>query len=897
MRWLLVVLAMVVTGHGNAAHHGHAHHRAIHRRAREPKELHLAAVFPMQGHGGWLGGQGCLPAALMALEDVNNRTDLLPGYRLRLHWRDSQCNPGKAASEMYDLIYDFPTKLMMLGGCSIVSSTIGEAAKMWNLIVVSYGSSSPALSNRKRFPTFFRTHPSATIHNPTRIKLFNMFEWSRIAIIQEAEEVFTSTGVDLEARCKEANIEVVSRVNFITDPTDAVKTLKRQDARIIVGMFYVAAARRVFCEAFRQKIFGKQYVWLLIGWYEDDWYTIQDKGHNCTTEELKQALEGHITTEALMLYKEENKTISGMTSKTFMDRYIQTLEKDNNTNGRRPEGFQEAPLAYDAIWAVALALNKTIARLRQRGELIENFTYTNKRIMSELWKAMNATQFLGVSGYVSFSAKGDRMAQTQIEQMINGTYYKIGYYDYPTDDYQKTNFEPQWIDGKPPQDRTIIKTTLRTVSLGLYAGMTSVALLGILWAVGLLIFNWVFRHSRYIAWSHPSCNNILLFGVIVCLFSVALLGLDGQFVDATVYWHICQARAWLLANGFSLAFGSMFSKIWRVHRLATKAKTESKAEIQKIKSWKLYSVVGILLAIDAIILISWSVIDPMQRKIQVFPHEDPPGDVDEDVKIQPELELCVSEHHNIWLGVMYSYKGLVLLFGIFLAYETRSVKIKVLNDSRLVGMSIYNVVILCLITTPVTLVIGSQQDACFAFVALAIIFCSYISMTLVFIPKITELVRRPRERQDCRSLIDNASSREEEERLRRLQIENEALKKQIQEKEDQIEAIKKKLADRAKTASQVHPAPTKEPVRTTAGMPLRVLSAATTNAGILLCSKRFWRQPLASRNIASDHPPCYRQYCSRTATSFGNWWRKHRPACHAVHNSRSKNVSTCFANS
>lgn len=38
---------------------------------------------------------------------------------------------------MYDLIYDFPTKLMMLGGCSIVSSTIGEAAKMWNLIVVS----------------------------------------------------------------------------------------------------------------------------------------------------------------------------------------------------------------------------------------------------------------------------------------------------------------------------------------------------------------------------------------------------------------------------------------------------------------------------------------------------------------------------------------------------------------------------------------------------------------------------------------------------------------------------------------------------------------------------------------------------------------------------------------
>ncbi|GFY66191.1 gamma-aminobutyric acid type B receptor subunit 1, partial [Trichonephila inaurata madagascariensis] len=158
------------------------------------------------------------------------------------------CNPGLGATVMYDLLYNPPQKLILLGGCSIVCSTIAEAAKMWNLVVVSYGSSSPALSNRKRFPTFFRTHPSATIHNPTRIKLFQKFKWSRIAIIQEAEEVFISTGEDLEARCKEAGIEVATRQSFISDPTDAVRNLVRQDARIIVGMFYVAAARKVICE-------------------------------------------------------------------------------------------------------------------------------------------------------------------------------------------------------------------------------------------------------------------------------------------------------------------------------------------------------------------------------------------------------------------------------------------------------------------------------------------------------------------------------------------------------------------------------------------------------------------------------------------------------------------------
>lgn len=62
---------------------------------------------------------------------------------------------------------------------------------------LSYGSSSPALSNRQRFPTFFRTHPSATLHNPTRVKLFEKWGWKKIATIQQTTEVFTSVSLDL----------------------------------------------------------------------------------------------------------------------------------------------------------------------------------------------------------------------------------------------------------------------------------------------------------------------------------------------------------------------------------------------------------------------------------------------------------------------------------------------------------------------------------------------------------------------------------------------------------------------------------------------------------------------------------------------------------------------------
>lgn len=85
------------------------------------------------------------------------------------------------------------------------------------------------------------------MQNPARIRIFEQFKWKKITIIQSVEEVFTSTAKDLEEQCREKGIRV-ERQSFYGDPTDAVKTLVRQDARIIVGLFYVTEARRVLCQ-------------------------------------------------------------------------------------------------------------------------------------------------------------------------------------------------------------------------------------------------------------------------------------------------------------------------------------------------------------------------------------------------------------------------------------------------------------------------------------------------------------------------------------------------------------------------------------------------------------------------------------------------------------------------
>lgn len=768
------------------------------------KKLYIGALFPMSG--GWPGGQACLPSAQMALDLVNKRTDILPDYELELIYYDSMCDPGEATKLLYDLLYTEPIKIVLMPGCSSVSTLVAEAARMWNLIVLSYGSSSPALSNRQRFPTFFRTHPSATLHNPTRVQLFQKWKWTKIATIQQTTEVFTSTLDDLEQRVKEAGIEISVRQSFLTDPAVAVKNLKRQDARIIVGLFYETEARKVFCEVYKEKLYGKKYVWFLIGWYADNWFKIKDPSINCTVEQMTEAVEGHVTTEIVMLNPETVRGASNLTSQEFL---TQLMSKLGGKNPEETGGFQEAPLAYDAVWALALALNKTVGPLKAKGRRLEDFNYNNKDITAEIYRALNTSSFEGVSGHVVFDAQGSRMAWTLIEQLQGGSYKKIGYYDMTKGNLSWYGND-RWIGAEPPADQTVVIQQFRYLSQKLFISVSVFAGLGILMGIVCLTFNIYNSNVRYIQNSQPYLNNMTAVGCMMALAAVFPLGIDGLHVQNSQFPVVCQFRLWLLGLGFSLAYGSMFTKIWWVHTVFTKKDEKKDKRKQHLEPWKLYATVGVLLVIDVLSLMIWQIVDPLYITVEKFTKEAPKGDVDQ--LIEPLLQHCSSEKMNTWLGVVYGYKGLLLLLGIFLAYETKSVSTEKINDHRAVGMAIYNVSVLCMITAPVTMILSSKQDASFAFASLAIIFSVYITLVVLFVPKMRRLITRGEWQSDQQETMKTGSStnNNDEEKSRQLERENKELQKIIQEKEERVSELRNQLSERQALRSRRRPSSTNQ---------------------------------------------------------------------------------------
>ncbi|XP_023348686.1 gamma-aminobutyric acid type B receptor subunit 2 [Eurytemora carolleeae] len=183
-------------------------------------------------------------------------------------------------------------------------------------------------------------------------------------------------------------------------------------------------------------------------------------------------------------------------------------------------------------------------------------------------------------------------------------------------------------------------------------------------------------------------------------------------------------------SGFTLSFGSMFSKTWRVHSIFTNVQLNKKV----MKDSQLFLVVGILLTMDIIIMTTWQVFDPFFRKTEDLRPYSPHGDVD--VLIIPLNEYCKSNYMHIFVGIIYAYKGLLMVFGAFLAWETRNVQIPALNDSKYVGMSVYNVVIMCVLGVAVSYVLNEDQNASFIIISVFIIFCTTGTLCLVFVPKV-----------------------------------------------------------------------------------------------------------------------------------------------------------------
>uniref|UniRef100_A0A8D0AEH1 G-protein coupled receptors family 3 profile domain-containing protein n=1 Tax=Sander lucioperca TaxID=283035 RepID=A0A8D0AEH1_SANLU len=138
-----------------------------------------------------------------AINEINQRSDLLPQLKLGFHIRDS-CNDISVSQRAALLLVNGQSKgqernIISNLGCAAVQSTvspviIGDAASglsmallrslgSFHIPLVSYFASCSCLSNQRDFPTFMRTMPSDTFQIRALAQLVRYFGWTWVGVI------------------------------------------------------------------------------------------------------------------------------------------------------------------------------------------------------------------------------------------------------------------------------------------------------------------------------------------------------------------------------------------------------------------------------------------------------------------------------------------------------------------------------------------------------------------------------------------------------------------------------------------------------------------------------------------------------------------------------------------
>ncbi|CAG2256233.1 GABBR [Mytilus edulis] len=641
------------------------------------KTLYVAGLLEMSDHW-WSKYANFLPTLFQsAADEIFNRTDILDGYELKFVYGDTKGKEGLAGKVLNEVLSASPPKIAVFGPqMSDEVKLAGAITPFYNTIQMNFVAKTSTTKDKSVYSTLYSTNYIEDDLNPLRIALMNHFGWNRVATLAYNDDSFTSQIDEFHQALIDNNMTLITS-GIITDLRNVenhITRLKQYDSRVIVGAFRSSAATTIFCEVYKQKLYGRRYTWILTGasMYRN-WIKNADvKDITCTKANLYEAADYMITLDQNQLSSETKVTISGRTPAEY-DSWMKSEASNTPYSITRSH-----PWIYDAVWALALGLNNSLKYLN--GSKLEDFNYDRSDIRECIIKGMDEVSFDGVSGPVSFK-DGRRIGQSFIQLNIEDNRTDAGRFD--------------------PYTGSI---TWDVTPSSLWPGFK--------W----LIFNLI------ICGTELSIKKTCFGQIRVALSNSLARSATTQLIEKTL-------SSWFLAVGFTSAFGALFSKTWRVHVLFHNNSIRKKV----IKDIQLFAVCGVLMAIDLSIMVPWTLFFSLQRKEVVVTIEDEENDITH----KEIYTVCTSSTQVYWLCVQYVYKGLLLAFGTFLAWETRRVEVPALNDSKLIGFCVYNIVVVCLIGVPLNHILDDEQKtARFVLMNCFVMFCTALVLCILFIPKL-----------------------------------------------------------------------------------------------------------------------------------------------------------------
>ncbi|XP_007942066.1 probable G-protein coupled receptor 156 [Orycteropus afer afer] len=372
------------------------------------------------------------------------------------------------------------------------------------------------------------------------------------------------------------------------------------------------------------------------------------------------------------------------------------------------------------------------------------------------------------------------------------------------------SFPGQELHWRPFQD--LCRTTVTSSYSSTSTSPVSPVLLGIVWTFlssGLLLilfflaFTIRCRKNRIVKMSSPNLNIVTLLGSCLTYSSAYLFGIQDQdvLVGSSVETLI-QVRLCMLCIGTSLVFGPILGKSWRLYKVFTQRLPDKRVII---KDLQLLGLVAALVIADVILLMTWVLTDPIQC-LQILGVSMKVTGRDVSCSLT-STHFCASLYSDVWIALILGCKGLLLLYGAYLAGLTDHVSSPPVNQSLTIMVGVNLVVLAAGLLFVVTRYLHSWPNLVFGLTSGGIFVCTTTINCFIFIPQLKQWKAFEEENQTIRCMAkyfstpcksfhtqcgeeQNCHSRGEKSSMERLLTEKNAVIESLQE---QVNNAKEKL--------------------------------------------------------------------------------------------------------
>ena len=681
------------------------------------------APFPdvnaVPGSIGWEGGPSLVPGVKLAIEQINNRSDIISDYYLKLIVSDSGCNLHLKArvSQVKNVVLGPDPVVGIIGpACSEAALATAEIQNRLQIIQITTATT-PLLNNHVKYPFTFGIVSSSSIYADAILQLMMDKHWTRVAILYEINRsYFSFTYTKFLKTLPPKLIEFASGMTQSYIPLEEVWDAR---TRVIIVLASDTQARLMMCLAYHQKLLFPSFQFVFIDRQSQSFVkptTVSHRGktYKCSEDEMVTVINGVILNHYNLDPVEPNTTL--VSQSTYVEYEAQYRQKLEEYGQERNESIRPSIWAnpfYDATWALALSLNSCIP------EIASDFTN-----LSCIRNEMYNVNFLGTTGNVTFdNVIGHASTVVKIYQVCNNTDTVVGHY---------TAEEIQYVADGVFVDSSF-KKEFDSVPVFLASTILIVATLAFLLTVFFHIINTWKRNHHSIKATSPKLNNLIFLGCYLVIATIVIVTIHETYPSTSESFGsgLCNAAVWSFTTAYTLILGTICVKSWRLFFIFKH--TFKKDRFLSNKS--LFIFVLILLLLNFVICLIWVLVDPVTQ--------DKDTTVTESGNEPVIITRVLCQYSSAFISIEIVYMGLLAFIVVYLSIYNRRIKKKDFKHTTSVNVFVYSLCLFIALGIP-TYTISRSISFILGYITICAMLTvmAYLCIFLLFLPPAIPLLKR-----------------------------------------------------------------------------------------------------------------------------------------------------------